>query len=337
LAAELVKPDQSDLIMFHHVRVAVIEKTGGDQVLWTEDGIQRRERVQFGGASAQQQPQSGEADREWQQYAKDTKDIRLLEAFKEKHKADPVYVRLAEARMEELKKQQEKITSSAAPAKPVVIAIPPAKLKKPAASAAPPTQPSTSIKSAPSSGMPPIKTSASNIVPACVTPEQLMAYLKSRNPELDPRFESIAGDYKRIGEQLGVRWDYAFYQMIVETGALSYRLLGGRAGDVMPAQNNFAGLGATGGGEHGESFKDIPTGVRAHLEHLLLYAGDRLENPTAERTRKVQEWGVLQNWKAHFQRPITFADMTEMWAPGSASYRRMLEEIAHHFQLLCAQ
>jgi hypothetical protein len=46
------------------------------------------------------------AEREWQQFAKDTKDIRLLEAFKEKHKDDPVYLRLAEARIEELKKQQ---------------------------------------------------------------------------------------------------------------------------------------------------------------------------------------------------------------------------------------
>jgi invasion protein IalB len=49
LAAELVKPGQSDLIMFHHVRVAVLDKTNGDQVPWTEDGIQRRERVLFGG------------------------------------------------------------------------------------------------------------------------------------------------------------------------------------------------------------------------------------------------------------------------------------------------
>jgi invasion protein IalB len=49
LAAELVKPGQSDLIMFHRVRVAVMDKTNGDQVPWTEDGIQRRERVLFGG------------------------------------------------------------------------------------------------------------------------------------------------------------------------------------------------------------------------------------------------------------------------------------------------
>jgi Caspase domain len=49
LAVELVKPTQNDLLMFHNVRVAVMDKTKGDQVPWTEDGIQRRQRVLFGG------------------------------------------------------------------------------------------------------------------------------------------------------------------------------------------------------------------------------------------------------------------------------------------------
>ena len=48
LATELVKPGQSDLIMFHNVRVAVMDKTKGDQVPWTEDGIQRRHRIKLG-------------------------------------------------------------------------------------------------------------------------------------------------------------------------------------------------------------------------------------------------------------------------------------------------
>jgi uncharacterized caspase-like protein len=52
LSTELVKPGQSDLIMFHNVRVAVVDKTKGDQVPWTEDGIQRRERVLFGGRAS---------------------------------------------------------------------------------------------------------------------------------------------------------------------------------------------------------------------------------------------------------------------------------------------
>lgn len=193
---------------------------------------------------------------------------------------------------------------------------------------------SVPLHQAAAGSMPDIKVSAKNAVPECVTPGRLIEYLKSRNVELSPRFESVPVEYMRIGEQLGVRWDYAFYQMILETGALSYKR-GNRSGDVKPTQNNFAGLGATGGGAAGESFKDVPTGVRAHLEHLLHYSGAKLDNPTAERTRKVQEWGVLTSWHAQFSRPITYADLAAKWAPGSNSYSKMLEAIAERFDPFC--
>jgi hypothetical protein len=65
------------------------------------------------------------AEREWQQYGKDATDIRLLEAFKEKHKADPVYVRLAEARIEELKKQQASVPTLPSPKEPALPLITP--------------------------------------------------------------------------------------------------------------------------------------------------------------------------------------------------------------------
>ena len=64
---------------------------------------------------------------------------------------------------------------------------------------------------------------------------------------------------------------HAFFQMLYETGNLGF------GGDVRPAQNNFAGLGATGRGERGESFPTISAGVKAHLQHLLMYAGDVIE------------------------------------------------------------
>ncbi len=119
--------------------------------------------------------------------------------------------------------------------------------------------------------------------------------------------------------------------MIVETGALSY-WRGNRSGDVKPEQNNFAGLGATGSGERGESFKDIETGVRAHLEHLMLYAGRPVDNPVAERTRKVQEWGVLTSWQQSFKRPITYGDLAAKWAPGATgTYQSMLLAVAERF------
>jgi hypothetical protein len=179
--------------------------------------------------------------------------------------------------------------------------------------------------------LPAIMAGPDNAVPACVTPGRLMAFLKQRNPELNPRYDGIATQYMRFGEELGVRWDYAFYQMVVETGALSY-WRGNRAGDVRPDQNNFAGLGATGGGEHGESFKDIESGVRAHIEHVLLYAGHPLANPVAERTRKVHEWGILNAWQQSFRRPITYTDLAAKWAPGSRHYVAMMQTVADRFQ-----
>ena len=193
---------------------------------------------------------------------------------------------------------------------------------------------STPLQFAAAAALPEIRTTARNTVPECVTPGRLSEYLKSRNPDLNPRFDSVSSEYMRQGETFGVRWDFAFYQMILETGALKYRN-GSRAGDVKPAQNNFAGLGATGGGEPGESFKDIATGVRAHLEHLRLYSGEKLDSPVAERTRKVQEWGVLTKWQARFTKPITFSDLASQWAPGSGGYARMLDGIAERFQEFC--
>jgi hypothetical protein len=184
--------------------------------------------------------------------------------------------------------------------------------------------------SAAAPALPEILARPGNAVPACVTPGRLMAFLKMRNAEFHPRYDGIAVQYMRFGELSGIRWDFAFYQMIVETGALSY-WRGHRHGDVKPEQLNFAGLGATGRGERGESFKDMETGVRAHIEHILLYAGRPVDNPVAERTRKVRQWGLLTDWQNGFNRPITFTDLASKWA-GNRSYASMLQAVAEQFQ-----
>lgn len=178
---------------------------------------------------------------------------------------------------------------------------------------------------------PAIRTSETNVVPECATPGRLMAYVKSRNENLDPRFEKIAVEYMRHGERLGLRWDYTFYQMLLETGHLSFRGDRGRRGDVKPTQNNFAGLGATGNGEPGESFPDVATGVLAHLQHVLVYAGETVENPVAERTRKVQEWGILKSMQKRAKGSVTFAHLATKWAPGS-DYVSGIEALASRFR-----
>ena len=179
--------------------------------------------------------------------------------------------------------------------------------------------------------LPAVKSTDANAVPECATPGRLTAFLATRNPALDDRFTTVATAYMRHGERLGLRWDYAFFQMMLETGNLSYKRGNGKPGNVLASQNNFAGLGATGNGEHGESFKDIDTGVLAHLQHLRMYAGDRVAEPVAERTRKVQEWGVLTSWQKGIKKPITFDDLARQWAPGSNGYSRDIENVGSLF------
>jgi hypothetical protein len=178
--------------------------------------------------------------------------------------------------------------------------------------------------------LPPIKTSPSNVVPECVTPGRLMAFIRDRNPRVSPEFQKIAVEYMRHGEALTVRWDYAFFQMIIETGYLTFEREKGRRGNVSPSQNNFAGLGATGRGVSGESFPDVSTGVLAHLQHVLMYAGEPIEAPVAERTQKVIEWKVLDSWRAGIKGPMTYAHLGEKWA-NSKIYGRMIAKHAEIF------
>ena len=179
--------------------------------------------------------------------------------------------------------------------------------------------------SASAAELPGIKTNQANAVPACATPGRLMAFLKSRNSKLSDRYDGIATEYMRHGEDLSVRWDYAFFQMMLETGNLTF------TGDVKPDQNNFAGLGATGRGARGEKFADVSTGVRAHLQHVLMYGGEKIENPVAERTRNIQDWGVLTDWQKTIKSPITYAHLAKKWAPGSRNYVRDISGIASDF------
>ena len=157
--------------------------------------------------------------------------------------------------------------------------------------------------------LPAVQLTPSNQPTQCTTPGRLMAFLRHRNPNLRSKYNKITVDYMRHGRDLGIRWDYAFFQMVVETNSLKYM------GDVSYRQNNFAGLGATGGGVKGESFRTVSDGVRAHQQHLMIYAGIRVANPVADRTRKVQSWGILDKWRKRLRHPVSFSDVGSKWAP----------------------
>ena len=182
-------------------------------------------------------------------------------------------------------------------------------------------------------GLPAVEMGAGNYVPDCVSPKRLMRFLNGRNGRFDRRFSNLAELYARHGDDLGVRWDVAFFQMMVETAALSFQRGDGTPGDVRAADNNFAGLGAVGDGQPGERFATPSEGVRAHLEHVLHYAGRTIEAPVAERTRKVQLWRVLAAWHSRFAgQRITYDDLAMRWAPGNVAYLETIIRLAQQFQ-----
>ncbi|GCL44042.1 N-acetylmuramoyl-L-alanine amidase [Anabaena sp. FACHB-1250] len=95
---------------------------------------------------------------------------------------------------------------------------------------------------------------------------QLQLFLKNNNESALIQFPDLPKLYREEANIEGVNYDIAFCQMCLETGFLRFGT------DIKPQQNNFAGLGAVGGGSQGASFPSARIGVRAHIQHLKAYA-----------------------------------------------------------------
>lgn len=194
------------------------------------------------------------------------------------------------------------------------------------------------------SSLPPIIASADNSVPKCVLPDTLMDFVQTTNAArgtqrlVEPRFDHIASLYQRIGacverspdECVGVRWDYAFFQMLIETNYLTFHRPNGAPAGVPASDNNFAGVGATIPGRAGEHFDSVETGVLAHLQHVLMYSTTRVPHPVAKRTRQVQN--DVQSIMRLLHRPVTFGDLAREWTGTEKNtYGREMLDIAEKY------
>jgi hypothetical protein len=192
--------------------------------------------------------------------------------------------------------------------------------------------------------LPPIIADADNAVPQCVTPAALMQFVADRNGrhqpplKIDTRFDDIASRYQSVGQCVarppqkcvGVRWDYAFFQMLIETSYLTFLRPDGAPASVVPSDNNFAGVGAATFGKPGERFKDVDTGVLAHLQHVLMYSTTRIPEPVAKRTRQVQDY--VQEAMRRLHRRVTFNDLAREWTGSEKSrYAADMERIAEKY------
>ena len=154
--------------------------------------------------------------------------------------------------------------------------------------------------------------------------EQCVEYLLRNNPNpkitVSPE-EIVAYYYEEAGRE-GIRPDVAFAQALKETGFFRY------GGDVVPEQNNFCGLGTTGGGVKGGYFPTAKLGVRAHIQHLLAYSSTRrptmpLVDPRYELVRNVYGSNTLNTW----------SDLNGRWAVPGHHYG---QEILSMFRAIVA-
>ncbi len=128
---------------------------------------------------------------------------------------------------------------------------------------------------------------------------QMVNFIKKRNanPKINCTVEELVKYYYEEAELEGIRPDIAICQAIKETGTWNY------GGDVVPEQNNYCGLGTTGGGVKGAFFSTPQIGVRAHIQHLLSYATKRppkvaIVDPRYDLIKKFrpQIFGKIQHW-----------------------------------------
>ena len=143
------------------------------------------------------------------------------------------------------------------------------------------------------------------------TQEQCVKYLLRNNPRpnLPVTAEEIVAYYYEEATREGIRPDVAFCQALKETGFFRY------GGDVIPEQNNYCGLGTTGGGVKGEFFASPRLGVRAHIQHLLAYSSTRrpttpVVDPRYSLVRQSYGSRTLGTWQ----------DLNGRWAVPGRSY-----------------
>ena len=114
-----------------------------------------------------------------------------------------------------------------------------------------------------------------------VTASQMKKYFKAKGAtypayyaETDaPTLEKFCQIYVEEANAEGINGAIAFTQAMKETAWLKF------GGDVKIEQNNFAGLGTTGGGVAGASFATVREGIRAQIQHLKAYGSkDALKN-----------------------------------------------------------
>ena len=115
-----------------------------------------------------------------------------------------------------------------------------------------------------------------------------------------PTLEAFCKMYIQEAKAENIRAEVAFVQAMKETGWLRY------GGDVRIEQNNFAGIGAVGGGAKGHTFATVREGIRGQIQHLKAYANkEPMNNSIVDPRFKYVERGSAKyiEWLGIYENP----------------------------------
>lgn len=160
-----------------------------------------------------------------------------------------------------------------------------------------------------------------------VTQGQMVAYIKKRNPQpkLNCTVEELVRYYYEEAGAEGVRPDLALCQAIKETGCWAY------GGDVSPEQNNYCGLGATGKKNPGATFATPREGVRAQVQHLLVYATKtRPKKPLVDPRYEL----VIAKHPEIYGQVTTWSGLDGKWAVPGKHYGEDIQEMLERVKAL---
>jgi hypothetical protein len=106
--------------------------------------------------------------------------------------------------------------------------------------------------------------------PSALTAAEMAAWFEASGHQANTTvpITELAQDYVTAGQAEGVRADIAFAQSVIETGYFGFPA----GGQLVAADNNFAGIGACDSCAHGWAFPDARTGVAAQIQLLHAYA-----------------------------------------------------------------
>lgn len=152
---------------------------------------------------------------------------------------------------------------------------------------------------------------------AIATAEQMVSYIKRKNPDVAPSVLEMVPLYLSEGEAEGVRGDVAFAQSCLETGNFGF------AGSAVTLdQNNFCGMGVTANGMKGNSFDTPQIGIRAQVQHLKAYASmNGLNNDCVDARFQYVTRGCAEyvEWLGQKENPKGFG-----WATGAGYGEKIL-------------